>query len=153
MEYRVPLGGWQAAVVGLLVLGIVTYQCVSRIQPVDDPARETLRVWLVKEYEGKGLRQELQAYLRRKAGGKAEPAQPATPKPSVGLVSLAAHGSKEIMVVRVQVKVNDGAPPATRAVRYMDLMRRDDGRWMVFAESDAFHYYWMLLMPVFNRRL
>ena len=56
MEYRLPLGGWQAAAVGALILGVVTYQCVSRIQPVDQAGRETLRAWLVKEYQGKGHR-------------------------------------------------------------------------------------------------
>ena len=71
----------------------------------------------------------------------------------MGFVSLTAHGSKEIMVVRVQVKVNDGTPPDGRPIRYAYLDRQPDGRWMVFAETDALHYYWMLLSPVFSRSL
>ncbi len=152
MEYRVQLRGWQATAVGLLILGAVTYQCVGRIQSVDDAGRETIRVWLVREYQGKGLQQEVRAYLRRKAGAEEAPSQPATPEPRVGIVALSAHGSKEIMVVRVQVRVNDGSPPDGRSIRYIDLMRRTDGRWMVFAESNRLHYYWALLAPALRGR-
>jgi hypothetical protein len=153
MEYRAQLSGWQAAVVGLLVLGVVTYQCVARIQSVDDAGRETIRTWLVREYQGTGLRQEVRAYLQRKAGVPEQPVPPPSmPEPEVGLVSLSGHGSKDIMVVRVQVRVNNGPPPDDRPIRYVDLMRRTDGRWMVFAESDGLHYYWMLLLPALRGR-
>ncbi len=137
---------------GLVVLGVVTYQCVARIQSVDDAGRETIRAWLVREYHGTGLRQEVRAYLQRKAGAPVEPAPPSTPEPEVGFVSLTGHGSKDIMVVRVQVRVNNGPPPDSRTVRYVDLMRRTDGRWMVFAESNWLHYYWTLLLPAFRGR-
>ena len=39
-----------------------------------------------------------------------------------------------------------------RAIRYVDLMRRTDGRWMVFAESNSLQYYWALLMPALRGR-
>jgi hypothetical protein len=152
MEYRIQLTGWQAAAVGLLVLGAVTYQCVARIQSVDDAGRETIRAWLVREYQGKGLRQEVRAYLARKAGAEAEPAPAAMPEPHVGIAALNAHGSRETMVVRVKVRVNDGPPPDGRDVRYVDLLRRTDGGWMVFAESNPVHYYWMLLLPALRGR-
>jgi hypothetical protein len=152
VEYRIQLSGWQAAAVGLLVIGVVTYQCVARIQSVDDVGRDTIRAWLVREYQGTGLRQQLRAYLQRKASVQEEPAPPSTPEPEVGFVSLSGHGSKDIMVVRVQVRVNNGPPPDGRTVRYVDLMRRTDGRWMVFAESDGLHYYWMLLLPALRGR-
>lgn len=152
MEYRAQLGGWQAAVVGLLVLGVVTYQCAARIQSVDDAGRETIRAWLVREYRGTGLRQELRAYLERKAGAPEEPTPPPTPEPEVGFVGLSGHGSKDIMVVRGQVRVNDGPPPDGRPIRYVDLMRRTDRRWMVFGESNWLHYYWTLLLPAFRGR-
>ena len=151
MEYRLQLTGWQAAAVGAVILGVVTYQCVARIQHVDDAGRETLRAWFAKEYQGKGLRQEVQAYLRRKAGEEPAPAQAPTPEPSVRFVSLDAHGWKDIMIVRAQVRVNDGPPPDGRSIRYVYLDRQPDGRFMVFGDTDALHYYWTLLSPVFSR--
>jgi len=151
MEYRRQLSGWQAAVVGAAILGFITYQCVSRIQSVDPAGRDAIRGWLVRQYEGKGIRQEVQAYLRHKAGEVIEPAPPPAPAPDVRIVSLTAHGSRDIMVVQVRVSVNDGAPPDGRPLRYLYLDRQSDGRWVVFGESDALHYYWMLLLPAFSR--
>lgn len=153
METRLQLTGWQAAVVGALILGVITYQCLSRIQTVNDAGRETVRAWLVREYQGRGVRQEVRDYLRRKAGEDPGPAQQAMPEPAVVITSLAAHGSKDSMVVRVQMKVNDGPPPDGRPVRYVFLDHHADGRWVAFAQSDALHYYYMLLIPAFSRHL
>ena len=151
MEYRLPLAGWPAAAVGALILGVVAYQCVARIQHVDDAGRETIRAWLVREYQGKEIRREVQGHLRRKAGEEEAPAQAPMPEPAVRFVSLDAHGWKDFMIVRVQVKVNDGPPPDGRSVRYVHLDRQPGGRWKAFGDTDALHYYWALLSPVFSR--
>jgi len=151
-ERGVTLTGWKAAAVAAAILGIVVYQCVARVQKVDEPARETMRAWFVREYQGKGIRREVREYLDQKAGRPTAPAPPAIAEPVVRFVSYTGHGSSETMVVRVEVRVNEQPPPAGRAVRYVDLMKQD-GRWVVFAESDALHYYWMLLMPAFRRNL
>ncbi len=44
------------------------------------------------------------------------------------------------MVAKLEVAVNGGPPPDGRSVRYLDLMRSVDGRWLVVADSDAYHY-------------
>ena len=150
MEYRQQLRGWQAAVVGAAILGVVAYQCARRIQTVDDAARFAIGVTLTREYQGKGLKEQVQEYLRQKASGGAaqEPPPSDVPIPMVELVSVKAHGSSDVMIAKVEVTVNGGPPPDGRSVRYLDLMRSVDGRWLVVADSDAYHYTISLLSPV-----
>jgi len=57
------------------------------------------------------------------------------------------HGLQDVMVAKVEVTVNGGPPPDGRSVRYLDLMRSVDGRWLVVADSDAYHYMISLLSP------
>src|SRR6266851_5689604 len=138
MEYRQQLKGWQAAVAMVVILGIVAYQCARRVQTVDDAARFAIGVSLTREYQGKGLREQVQEYLKQKASGGApqEPPPSDVPIPSVELVS-----------VKAELTVNGGPPPDGRSVRYLDLMRAVDGRWLVVADSDAYHYVTSLLSP------
>jgi len=149
MEYRQQLRGWQAAVVGVAILGVVAYQCARRMQTVDDAARFAIGVSLTREYQGRGLRQQVQEYLKQKASGEAPKEPPASdaPIPRVELVSVKAHGSHDVMVAKVEVTVNGEPPPDGRSVRYLDLMRSVDGRWLVVADSDSYHYMISLLSP------
>jgi len=64
-ENRVQLCGGQALAV--LVLSVVTYQDVSRILVVEDAGRETIRAWLMKEYQGNGLKDEVKPTSAGKA--------------------------------------------------------------------------------------
>ncbi len=149
MEYRQQLKGWQAAVAAVVILGIVAYQCARRIQTVDDAARFAIGVSLTREYQGKGLKEQMQEYLKQRASGGAahEPPPSVEPIPMVELVSVKAHGSKDVMVAKVELTVNGGTPPDGRSVRYLDLMRSVDGRWLVVADSDGYHYMTSLLSP------
>jgi hypothetical protein len=154
MEYRQQLKGWQAAVVGAAILGVVAYQCARRIQTVDDAARFAIGVSLTREYQGKGLKEQVQEYLKQKARGGAptEPPPSDVPIPMVELVAVKAHGSNDVMVAKVYVTVNGGPPPDGRSVRYLDLMRSVDRRWLVVADSDAYHYMISLLSPALPKQ-
>jgi hypothetical protein len=150
MEYRQNLKGWHAAVVALGILAVVAYQCTRRIQTLDESARFAIGVSLVREYRGAGLKQQVQEYLKERANGGAaqEPATTVTPMPHVDLALVGAHGSKDMIVAKVKVRVNGGPPPDGRSIRYLDLMRSaTDGRWQVVADSDAYHYMMSLLSP------
>src|SRR5260370_31476819 len=149
MEYRRELKGGQAEVAVVVILGIVAYQCARRVQTVDDAARFAIGVSLTREYQGKGLREQVQEYLQQKASGGApkEPPPSDVPIPRVELVSVKAHGSNDGMVAKVDLTVNGGPPPDGRSVRYLDLIRSVDGRWLVVAESGAYHYLTALLFP------
>jgi hypothetical protein len=149
MEYRQQLKGWQAAVVGVVIPGIVAYQCARRLQTVDDSARFAIGVSLTREYQGRGLKEQVQEYLQQRASGGApkEPPPSDVPVPRVELVSVKAHGSNDVMVAKVELTVDGGPPPDGRSVRYLDLMRSVDGRWLVVADSDAYHYWISLLSP------
>jgi hypothetical protein len=150
MEYRQNLKGWQAAVIALGILGVVAYQCARRIQTLDQSARFAIGVSLVREYRGNGLKQQAQEYLKQRASGgdPQELAPSVKPTPKVELALVGAHGSKDIIVAKVKVRVNGGPPPDGRSIRYLDLMRSaTDGQWQVVAESDAYHYMMSLFSP------
>jgi hypothetical protein len=152
MEYQMNLRGWKAVAVAAAILGITAYQCATRIQTVDDAARQTLHTWLVREYQGKGLHQLVDAYLKHKAGVPEEPAPADTPAPAVEFVSLKAHGSKDNLVVRAEITMNDGPPNDGRPVRYLRMMRSVEGRWIVVGDSTSLDYSLTLLSPVLPRR-
>jgi hypothetical protein len=148
MEYRQNLKGWHAAVVALGILAGVGYQCTRRIQTLDESARFAIGISLVREYRGAGLKQQVQEYLNQKTGQ----APTVTATPHVDLALVGAHGSKDIIVAKVKVRVNGGPPPDGRSIRYLDLMRSSaDGRWQVVADSDAYHYMMSLLSPAFPK--
>src|SRR6266404_4197774 len=114
MEYQQQLRGWQGAVVGVAIVGVVAYQCARRIQTVDDSARFAIGVSLTREYQGRGLKEQVQEYSKQRASGEA---------------------------------LKEPPPSDGRSVRYLDLMRSVDGRWLVVADSDAYHYMISLLSP------
>jgi hypothetical protein len=149
MAYRQELRGWQAVVVAVGLVAGVGYQCARRIRTVDEGARFAIGVSLTREYMGTDLKSQVQQYLREKAShsAPAEPPVSATPIPNVEVLSVAAHGSADVQVAKVEVSVNGGPPPDRRSVRYLDLMRSVDGRWMVVADSDAYHYMRSLFSP------
>jgi hypothetical protein len=111
-------------------------------------ARGESRLW-TREYQGRGLKEQVQEYLKQKASGRApsEPPRSDAPIPMVELVSVKAHGSNDVMVAKVELTVNGRPPPDGRSVRYLDLMRSIDGRWLVVADGDAYHYMISLLSP------
>jgi len=149
MEYRQHSRSWGAAVVGTAIVGIAAHSCVRRMQTVDDSLRFAIGVSLTREYQGTGFKQQMQEYLKSKAGGNAlsEPPPSTTPIPTVDLVSVRAHGLTNALVARVEVMVNGGPPVDGRNVRYLQLMRSVDGRRLVVADSDSVNYM-MNLLPL-----
>src|SRR5258708_22874404 len=113
MEYRQQLRGWQGAVVGVAIVGVVAYQCARRIQTVDDSARFAIGVSLTREYQGRGLKEQVQEYLKQRASGEAlnEPPPSDVPIPMVALVSVQGHGFQARMVPRVPLTADGCTPP------------------------------------------
>lgn len=142
MAYRQELKGWQAIVVAAGLVAGFGYQCARRIRTVDEAARFAIGVSLTREYMGTDLKSQVQQYLREKAShsAPAEPPPSSMPIPNVEILAVTAHGSADVQVAKVEVRVNGGPPPDGRGVRYLDLMRTIDGRWVVVADSDAYHY-------------
>lgn len=144
-ETRIELRGWQAIVVGILILGISGYRFSSRFQKVPEDSRETLREWLVKDYEGLGPAALAKRVADYKAGVVNTPVQLPAKEPQVEFTSLEAHGSPGAMVVRSEVTVDGGPPPDGRSVRYLFLTTKVGGGWMILGESDSYRYYTALL--------
>ena len=142
-ETRIELRGWPAIVAGILILAVSAYRLSTRFPKIPDDGRETLRHWLVKDYEGLGPAALAKRVADYKAGVVDTSVQPPATEPRVEFTSLTAHGSPDVMVVRCELTV-DGGPPEGRSVRYLFLTTRVGGGWMVFGESDSYRYYTML---------
>ena len=112
----------------------------------DAKSRRSLRfaigVSLVREYMGDGLKQQAQEHLKQKVSGNVQTGLPpsAKPIPNVVLRSVKAHGSPDVLVAKLEVTTNGGAPPHGPSVRYLDVVRSVDGSWFVVADSDAYPY-------------
>jgi hypothetical protein len=140
-ETRIELTGWKA-VAGLAVfLAIAGVRFSMRFPTITNDGRETVRAWLVKDYEGRGPKALAQVVSDYRAGLPAHlPERPAA-EPKVDFRSIRAHGWRDAMVVRAEVTVDGAPPPDDRPIRYVFLTTKFDGGWMVMSESSAFNYY------------
>jgi hypothetical protein len=145
-ESSIELRGWHAVVVLAVILGVSGYRISARFPNVPSDGRDTLRKWLVDDYEGRGAAALKQRVADYRAGlPDRPPVAPPTVEPQVEFISLAAHGWRDAMVVRSEVTVDSGPPPDGRPVRYLFLTTKVGGGWMVLSESDSFRYYTVLL--------
>lgn len=144
-QTRIELSGWKAVAVAAVILCVSAIRFSTRFPTVTDEGRETLRVWLVNDYEGRGPAALARMASDYRAGLPVHSPTPPAVAPHVELVSLSAHGSRDAMVVRSEVTVDGAPPPDGRSVRYLFLTTKVGGGWMVLAESDAFRYYEALL--------
>jgi hypothetical protein len=144
-ETRIELTGWKAILVAMLILGVTGYRIYSRFPTVNDDGREALRVWLVKDYTGRGQKALAQRVADYRAGLPDRPVAVPAVEPRVEFVSLSAHGWRDAMVVRSEISVDGGPPPHSQPVRYLFLTTKVEGGWMVLSESDSFRYYAALL--------
>jgi hypothetical protein len=144
-ETRIELTGWKAVAAAVIILSILAIRFSMRFPTITDEGRETLRAWLVNDYEGRGP-----AALARMASDYRarlpvhSPERPAV-APQVEFASVGAHGWRDAMVVRVEVTVDGGSPPDGRPVRYLFLTTKVGGGWMVLSETSSFRYYEALL--------
>lgn len=140
-ETRIELSGWKAIAALVIIVAIAGVRLAVRFQSVPDEGREAVRTWLVDEYEGRGTKALIQMASDYQAGLPLHiPEQPAVP-PQVEFVSVAAHGSRDAMIVRVEASVNGAPPPDDRPVRYLHLVRKFGGGWMVTSETSELSYY------------
>ena len=144
-ETRIELKGWQAIAVLAFILAVSGYQISARFRAVPEDSRETLRQWLVKDYEGRGPKALAKLVAGYRAGRAVEPEPLPAVEPKVEFASLSAHGWQDSMVVRAEVTVDGGPPPDDRSVRFLFLTTKPGGGWMVFADSDSYQYYRVLL--------
>jgi hypothetical protein len=142
---RIELTGWKAIVAVALFLGVSGYRVYSRLQTVNDNGREALREWLVKDYTGRGPKALARRVAAYRAGVQDALDIPAVPDPAIEFASISAHGWPDAMIVRTEISVDGGPPPDNLRVRYLFLMTKVGGGWMVLSESDQFNYYEILL--------
>ena len=139
-EYNFKLTGWKAVAVIALVVAISSVRYFSRFQTVNDQGRDALTAWLLKDYNGQGLRDLMKRVQDYKAGLPMQPMTEIKPM-NIEFASLTAHGLPSGMVAKAQITVDGSPPPDGRPVRYFYLTRNVDGVWTVFTETDAFSYY------------
>ena len=144
-EANISLSGWKAIAGLALILVIPGIRLAIRFQTVPDEGRDAIRAWLVDEYEGRGMKALVKMANDYQAGMPLHiPERPAV-APDVNLVSVAAHGSPGSMIARVEVTVDGAGPPDELPVRYLHLVRKFGGGWMVTSETSEFRYYQALI--------
>ncbi len=144
-QSRIELTGWKALVVAIAILGITGYRIYTRFPTVNDDGRETLRQWLVKDYEGRGPRALAQRVADYRSGLPDRPEAIPAVEAKVEFVSISAHGWRDAMVARVEISVDGGPPLDDRPVRFLFLTTKVGGGWMVLSESDSLRYYTALM--------
>jgi hypothetical protein len=144
-EVSFQLTGRKAIAALALLIAIVGIRFSLRFPSVTDDGREALRAWLVDDYEGWSPGKLAQAASDYQPGLPLNlPARPAV-APRVEFVALAAHGSRYAMIVQAEVTVDGGPPPDGRSFRYLYLVTKVGGGWMVMSETTSFRYHEALL--------
>jgi hypothetical protein len=144
-ETRIALTGWKAIGVGVLILAVSGYRISTRIRTVSEGGQHTLRTRLVKDYTGRGPKALAKRVADYRAGLPQQPLDLPAVEPNVDFVSLSGHGSRDAMVVRIEISVDGGPPPDGQRVRYLFLTTKYAGGRMVLSECDSFQYYETLL--------
>jgi hypothetical protein len=96
---------------------------------------------VARDYGGVGMNDLVRRVAEYKAGQEVEPV-PTAPLPGVDLVSVAAHGEPDTMIVRAEVHVNGETQAERHTVRYLILPRKFlGGGRMVTRETHSYRYY------------
>src|SRR5260370_11682418 len=144
-ETRIDLTGWKAVAIVALILAVSGYRLYSRSQTVTDDGREALRIWLIKDYTGRGPKDLARRVADYQAGLPDRPSDVAKVLTLVEFVSLSAHGTRDAMIVRCEISADGGGPPDGKPVRYLHLTAKPGGGWMVLSEGDSYEYCVALL--------
>jgi hypothetical protein len=144
-ETRIELTGWKAIAVAALILAVGGVRIIMRFQTVPEEGKAVLREWLVKDYTGRGPKDLARFVADYRAGVPVQVTDIPAVEPRVEFISLAGHGSSNIMIVRCEISVDGGGPPDGQPLRYLFLTTKPGGGWMVLSESDSFNYYTALL--------
>lgn len=148
-EYNFTFRGWKALAALGLVLAFFGISFLWRFQTVDEAGRTALTEYLLKEYQGRGLRDVMQRLQEYKAGQPVEPLPELKPM-DIEFTSLSALGTGKYayrrMIVKVTITVDGGPPPDGKSTRYFYLTHYSAGdSWTVSSETTAYSYYSALL--------
>jgi len=145
-EYNFQFRGWQALVAIAAVVAFVGVKICLRVRSMDDGMRDAVRLELLNEYSGRGLKDIARLVAQAREGSPVEPVPPLV-QGDVEFTSIAAHGKMggPVTLVRAEVTVDGGPPTDGRSVRYFRVSRKFTGGWMVVGESDSYRYLVELL--------
>ncbi len=87
------------------------------------------------------------AHAEDEKNGTREVSRQLNGRSDIKIVSLSGRGTRESMIVKVEVEPHPVQPPGTELVRYFQLRHSHLGGWSVWGKSSSFAYYTRLFVP------
>jgi hypothetical protein len=146
----VRVSGWPAVAMAAVVFFFPIWSVMHHLQPVGRDERDAVRAWLVEDYTQPDAPHHLAGLGATSAEGnvvlQVPPASAAaadTARVTIG--SIDAHGWKDSAIARATLTAQLPDESPVHAERYLSVRQSRDGAWRVVRESDAAHYWWVLV--------
>ncbi len=127
------LTGWNAVAALVLVVGFIGFRWFTMQQSLDTQGREYLEEWIAME-----LRRPL---LADTLTNLEERGQAVLDAGNVRIRSLSGHGTRDDLVVKVELEPSPDLPPGTELVRYYRLEHSMLLGWQHRGDATAISYY------------
>lgn len=143
-EIKIRVTGWKAILVLVVAVAFVGYRYVAMRTTLATEAADELRLWLAAGYISQGLPALQEAVERGDREAAATQAQDLVAQERIEFASIGARGSRDDVVVRVEILVDGKPPPDGRQVRYFRMRHSLVTGWTMRYETSALAYIFKL---------
>ena len=144
-DIKLQLSGWKAIAVIGIVMAVAGYRFMAVRTTLETGGADELKMWVLADYVRQGLPALEQALESGDMQAAEEQAQQLIAAERIRFTEMKARGTPDDLVVRVKIRVDGGAPPDGREVRYFRMSHSTITGWRMERETSALGYYLKLL--------
>ena len=144
-DIKLQLSGWKAIAVIGIVVAVAGYRFMAVRTTLETGGADELKMWVLADYVRQGLPALEQALESGDMQAAEEQAQQLIAAERIRFTEMKARGTPDDLVVRVKIRVDGGAPPDGREVRYFRMSHSTITGWRMERETSALGYYLKLL--------
>ena len=144
-DIKLQLSGWKAIAVIGIVVAVAGYRFMAVRTTLETGGADELKMWVLADYVRQGLPALEQALESGDMQAAEEQAQQLIAAERIQFTEMKARGTPDDLVVRVKIRVDGGAPPDGREVRYFRMSHSTITGWRMERETTKLGYYLKLL--------
>jgi len=144
-DIKLQLSGWKAIVVIGIVVAVAGYRFMAVRTTLETGGADELKMWVLADYVRQGLPALEQALESGDMQAAETQAQQLIASERIQFTEMKARGTPDDLVVRVKIRVDGGAPPDGREVRYFRMSHSTITGWRMERETTKLGYYLKLL--------
>ncbi len=130
---QIKLTGGKAIVVALLALGALGFKYVTALSTLDSEGAAVLQRWISAEYQRHNL--------QRVGLNDEQRAELLLSLQTLRLRDVAARGTPDDLIVRVEIEPHPAQPPGAELIRYFRMRHSVVSGWLTPERAYAHNYY------------